>query len=76
VDESSIGVEAQLAVLRTKMDQLIELNKSRGEDHETRIRTLENARPDYITRKATVALVLLVCTVVTAVANFVALWIR
>jgi hypothetical protein len=36
--------ETQLAVLRVKMDQLIELNKTRGEDHETRIRKLEERR--------------------------------
>jgi hypothetical protein len=36
--------ETQLAVLRVKMDQLIELNKTRGEDHESRIRKLEERR--------------------------------
>ena len=38
------SVETQLAVLRVKMDQLIELNKSRGEDHESRIRKLEERK--------------------------------
>lgn len=40
----AVPVDTQLAVLRVKMDQLIELNKTRGEDHETRIRKLEERR--------------------------------
>ena len=36
--------ETQLAVLRVKMDQLIEMNRARGEDHEFRIRKLEERR--------------------------------
>lgn len=40
----NVPVDTQLAVLRVKMDQLIELNKSRGEDHETRLRKLEERR--------------------------------
>jgi hypothetical protein len=36
--------ETQLAVIRVKMDQLIELNRTRGEDHETRLRKLEERR--------------------------------
>lgn len=36
--------DTQLAVLQVKMDQLIELNKTRGEDHESRIRKLEERR--------------------------------
>ncbi len=43
-EESAMSVETQLALLRVRMDQLIELNKSRGEDHETRIRKLEERR--------------------------------
>lgn len=38
----SVGI--QLAVIRVQLDQLIELNKTRGEDHETRIRKLEERR--------------------------------
>lgn len=37
-------VDTQLAVLRVKMDQLIELSKQRGEDHETRLRKLEERK--------------------------------
>lgn len=40
----TVPVDTQLAVLRVKMDQLIELNKTRGEDHESRIRKLEERR--------------------------------
>ncbi len=43
-EESAMSVETQLALLRVRMDQLIELNKTRGEDHETRIRKLEERR--------------------------------
>jgi hypothetical protein len=43
-EESRLTVDAQLAVLRVKMDQLIRLNETRGEDHETRIRKLEERR--------------------------------
>lgn len=43
-EESRLSVDAQLAVLRVKMDQLIRLNETRGEDHETRIRKLEERR--------------------------------
>lgn len=87
-----MSVEAQLAVIRTKVDILIELTKSRGDnhelrireleingagqDHEMRVRALEAVVPDLITRKATIAFVLLACTAMTAVANFVALWLR
>lgn len=43
-EDRPVSTETQLAVLRVKMDQLIELNKTRGEDHETRIRKLEERR--------------------------------
>lgn len=43
-EDGKPSVETQLAVLRVKMDQLIELNQTRGEDHETRIRKLEERR--------------------------------
>lgn len=43
-EESRLTVDAQLAVLRVKMDQLIRLNETRGEDHEARIRKLEERR--------------------------------
>lgn len=38
------STETQLAVIRIQLSQLIELNKTRGEDHETRIRKLEERR--------------------------------
>jgi hypothetical protein len=41
---STVSVETQLAVLRVKMDQLIEMNQARGEDHERRLRKLEERR--------------------------------
>src|ERR1044072_1410759 len=38
------SIETQLAVIRLQMEQLIELNKTRGEDHESRLRKLEERR--------------------------------
>jgi hypothetical protein len=38
------STETQLAVIRIQLSQLIELNKTRGEDHETRLRKLEERR--------------------------------
>ena len=72
-DEPGMSVEAQLAVLRTKMDQLIELNKSRGEDHENRIRVVEQG---YITKKAAYSTIVLVCMVTAAITNVVAFWLK
>lgn len=74
--EPGMSVEAQLAVLRTKMDQLLELNKSRGEDHEQRLRHLEDDRSLYITKKAAYALIVLVCTVSAAGTNALAFWLK
>lgn len=76
MEEQQMSVEAQLAVIRTKVDQLIDLNKTRGADHEERIRTLEQTRPDYITRRGAVALVAVVCTVVTAASNIASFMLR
>lgn len=73
MDEPGMSVEAQLAVLRTKMDQLLELNKSRGEDHENRIRVVEHS---YITKKAAYSTIVLVCMVTAAITNVVAFWLK
>lgn len=70
---SRLSVEAQLAVLGTKVDQLIELNKSRGEDHESRLRSLEG---NSITKKAAYTLVTLVCMVTAAGTNILAFWLK
>lgn len=40
----SMSTETQLAVIRIQLNQLIELSKTRGEDHETRLRKLEERR--------------------------------
>lgn len=86
------SIETQLAVIRTKVDQLLEMSRTRGEDHELRIRALEvggagqehedririleGKGADYVTRKATIGLVLLACTLATVAVNFVALWVK
>lgn len=68
-----MSVEAQLAVLRTKMDQLIELNKTRGEDHEDRLRGLEKTT---ITKKAAYTLLTVLCMVTAAGTNILAFWLK
>ena len=75
-EEPGMSVEAQLAVLRTKMDQLLELNKSRGEDHENRLRGLERDNTQYITKKAAYSTIVLVCMVTAAITNVVAFWLK
>jgi hypothetical protein len=72
MDEPGMSTEAALAVLNTKVDQLIELNKTRGEDHEKRLRALETERPNYITKRAAYSFVALVATVTAAGTNFLA----
>jgi hypothetical protein len=62
--------ETQLAVLRVKMDQLIELNKTRGEDHETRIRKLEERRFPLQTMAVLISMVALIATVVGMLLKF------
>ncbi|MFE6223037.1 hypothetical protein [Streptomyces sp. NPDC057854] len=62
-------VETRLAVLEVKMDQLLELNKSRGEDHETRIRKLEERKFPLPTIAVLVASLSLIATVVMYVVN-------
>lgn len=69
----NMSVEAQLAVLRTKMDQLIRLNEQRGEDHESRIRTVEHS---YITKKAAYTTVVLVCMATAAITNVLGFWLK
>lgn len=76
VDEPGMSVEAQLAVLRTKMDQLLDLNKSRGEDHENRIRMLEERQYTSVTKKAAYTTVVLVCMVTAAISNAVSFWLK
>lgn len=71
-----MGVEAQLAVLRTKIDQLLELNSKRGEDHEARLRLLENSKPEFITKKAAYTLVTVVCMATAAGTNLLAFWLK
>jgi hypothetical protein len=39
-----VSVETRLAVMGLKIDQLLEMNRVRGEDHEQRIRRLEERR--------------------------------
>lgn len=43
-EEQPESVETKLAVMGFKIDQLLELNKTRGEDHEQRLRKLEERR--------------------------------
>lgn len=71
-----MGVEAQLAVLRTKIDQLLEMSRTRGEDHEARLRRLEDGRDAFITKKAAYTLVALVCTVTAAGTNLLAFLLK
>lgn len=69
----NLSVEAQLAVLHTKVDQLIALNQTRGEDHEHRLRSLESTS---ITKKAAYTLVTLVCMLTAAGTNILAFWLK
>ncbi|GGR52110.1 hypothetical protein [Streptomyces roseolus] len=62
-------VETRLAVLEVKLDQLLELNKSRGEDHENRIRKLEERKFPLPTIAVLVASLSLIATVVMYVVN-------
>ncbi len=75
-EEPNLSVEAQLAVLRTKMDQLLDLNKTRGEDHENRLRRIEDGRGDYITKRAAYTTITLVCMATAAITNVVAFWLK
>lgn len=59
----------QLAVLNVKVDQLITLNKTRGEDHEARIRKLEERKfplPTVAVLVAIASLILATVTFITA----------
>jgi hypothetical protein len=66
VSENQTGdnpnTETQLAVIRVKMDQLIELNKTRGEDHEARLRKLEERRFPLQTMAVLISLVAMAAT--------------
>lgn len=73
-DESSgLSVESQLAVLSTKVDQLLDIQKTRGADHEDRLRTLEQTT---ISKKAAYTLVTLLCMVTAAGTNMFAFWLK
>lgn len=58
------SVETQLAVLRVKMDQLIDLNKTRGEDHESRIRRLEERKFPLPTVAVLIALASIISNII------------
>jgi hypothetical protein len=60
-------VETQLAVIRVKVDQLIELSKTRGEDHESRLRKLEERKFPLPTVAVLIALASLVASVLVYV---------
>jgi hypothetical protein len=72
-EPNNMSVEAQLAVLSTKVDQLLDMNRTRGEDHETRLRMLEATG---ITKKAAYTVVVLVCMVTAAITNVVSFWLK
>ena len=63
------NVETRLAVLEVKLDQLLELNKTRGEDHESRIRKLEERKFPLPTIAVLIAGLSLIATVVMYVIN-------
>lgn len=44
MNDEAPTVETRLAVLGVKLDQLIEMNQTRGVDHENRIRKLEERK--------------------------------
>lgn len=80
MDESQLSVDAQLAVIRIKMDTLIELNKSRGEDHEARIRHVES---NYVDRgdlerrtRRTLIILTTICSCVTALGVIATIFTR
>ena len=66
-DPGTPSVETQLAVIRVKVDQLIELNQKRGEDHEARIRKLEERKFPLPTVAVLISLASFVATVVVYV---------
>lgn len=59
-----MSVETRLAVMGLKIDQLLELNKTRGEDHETRLRKLEERRFPLQVMAVLISSVALIATVV------------
>lgn len=59
-----VSVETRLAVMALKIDQLLELNKTRGEDHETRLRKLEERRFPLQVMAVLISTVALIATVV------------
>ena len=63
-DDGPPSVGIQLAVIRVQLDQLIELNKTRGEDHETRIRRLEERRFPLQTVAVLMSILAVMATVV------------
>ncbi len=72
-EQQGLSVEAQLAVLNTKLDSLIAYNQQRGEDHESRLRSIEG---DYVSEKQVdarmrrhLAAITIICVVLSAVIN-------
>lgn len=62
--QTHMSVETRLAVMGLKIDQLLELNKTRGEDHETRLRKLEERRFPLQVMAVLISSVALIATVV------------
>jgi hypothetical protein len=65
--DSQPTVETQLAVIRVTVDQLIELSKTRGEDHESRLRKLEERKFPLPTVAVLIALASLAASVLAYV---------
>lgn len=64
-EDKPLGTDAQLAVLNVKVDQLIEMSKARGEDHEARLRRLEERKFPLPTVAVLIALTSLVMAAIS-----------
>lgn len=80
MDSSQLSVEAQLAVLNTKLDTLIGYSRELSQDHESRLRAIEST---YVTEVAVearnkrhLAVITTVCVILTAVINTVSYLVR
>lgn len=62
---SSPSVETRLAVIQIKVDQLLDLNRTRGEDHEQRLRKLEDRKFPLPTVSVLVAITALAVAIIT-----------
>lgn len=60
--DEPLSTETQLAVIRVQLDQLIDLSKTRGQDHETRLRRLEERKFPLPTIAALVSVAAIVLT--------------